>query len=96
MISRRSALSGLLAGACVPMLSRNIALAAQPSPAAPLGNEMGWNKQWDEQLLAGLLKQMNQAYDPAAQMSSAYHGPDYSYQSALRNTTVHPIRDTFE
>jgi hypothetical protein len=29
-------------------------------------------------------------------MIQSHRGPEYNYQSQLRNTTVHPIRDTFE
>lgn len=94
MISRRSAISRILAGACVPGIARSIAFAAETTPAEPA--LAGWTSEWDQQLLAGLLKQMNQAYDPAARMIGSYRGPEYNYQSTLRGTTVHPIRDTFE
>ena len=96
MISRRSAISGLLVGACAPRMAGKALFAAEPPPPAEPAPESGWTKTWDQELLSGLLKQMNQSYDPAARMSGSYRGPEYNYQSTLRGTTVHPIRDTFE
>lgn len=78
------------------MMSRSAAFGAESAPSGPPPTESGWTKLWDQQLLGGLLKQMNRSYDPAAKMSGSYRGPEYNYQSTLRGTTVHPIHDTFE
>lgn len=80
----------------MPALSRSVSWAAEPAAVAPAATELGWTKAWDQQLLVGLLKHMNHSYDPGARMSGSYRGPEYNYQSTLRGTTVHPIRDTFE
>ena len=78
------------------MISRSAAFAAEAMSKAPTATDSRWTSTWDQQLLAGQLKQMGQSYDPAERMIKSYRGPEYNYQSTLRGTTVHIILNTFE
>lgn len=95
-LTRRSAISRIVAGACLPALSRSAAWAIDPPAATPAPSHTAWTPAWDKQLLAAAVRQMDRNYDPAEHMIKSYHGPEYSYQSTLRSTVVHSTRDAFE
>ena len=99
-VTRRSVLSGITAGvltrASRPALSWGSLSPAKSDLTSADRNTGTWDVDWDQAVLGGLLKQMDKSYDPDQRMSNSYRGPEYNYQSNLRSTTVHPIRDAFE
>jgi len=55
-----------------------------------------WNETWDSAVLQGTLLVMDKTFDPEAGLIAGHVGPEYSYQSNLRNQTVHPTRTSME
>jgi hypothetical protein len=56
----------------------------------------GWSSAWDLALIRGMLAPWDRQYDPKVSLLSAHRGPEYNYQTSLRNTFVHPTRESFE
>jgi len=56
----------------------------------------GWSSAWDRALLEGVLARWDKDYDANACLLSGHRGPEYNYQSGLRNMVVHPTRESFE
>jgi hypothetical protein len=56
----------------------------------------GWTKEWDAALLSSEILAQGRSYDPSVQLVSIYRGPEYSYQSNIRDKKVHPTRDSLE
>lgn len=62
--------------------------------AAPTAG--GWTPAWDQACLQAVLAIADRHYDAAEQMLGSRRGPEYNYQSNLRNMVVHSTRDSFE
>jgi hypothetical protein len=60
------------------------------------GDDGPWTSEWDRACLNGVLNGFNRNYDPAERMIGSKRGPEYNYQSNLRDMTVHPVRDSLE
>ena len=56
----------------------------------------GWTKEWDAALLNAEIIALDRSYDPTVQLINVYRGPEYNYQSKIRNKTVHSTRDSLE
>jgi hypothetical protein len=56
----------------------------------------GWTKEWDAALLSAEILALGRSYDPSVQLINVYRGPEYNYQSKIRNKTVHSTRDSLE
>lgn len=100
IITRRTALGAILAGAvaesALPSVLRSGWQASTLPTEGPALAHEPWDLGWDRAIIEGNLKRLDQSYDPQERMIRSYIGPEYNYQSQLRNTTVHPIRDTFQ
>lgn len=64
--------------------------AAAAEPAAP------WTQEWDQAVVGAALAAMDLNFDPGEAMLARRVGGDYNYHSALRNTVVHPTRESLE
>src|ERR1700727_1578443 len=60
------------------------------------GRSSGWTKEWDAALLGAEILALGLSYDPSVQLINVYRGPEYNYQSKIRNKTVHSTRDSLE
>ena len=67
------------------------AAAAQKAPP-----QRGWTKEWDQAVIGAALAAMDLNYDPGEAMLARRVGGDYNYHSAMRNTVVHPTRESLE
>jgi hypothetical protein len=56
----------------------------------------GWSKEWDAALLSAEMVALGKSYDPSVQLINIYRGPEYNYQTKIRNKTVHSTRDSLE
>jgi hypothetical protein len=91
-ITRRDAIKMIGCSlAAAPTLSQTSWGKAAEAPAS-----QGWSGAWDRALLEGVLARWDKDYDPNACLLSGHRGPEYNYQSGLRNTVVHPTRESFE
>lgn len=72
----------------MPKSGRFLAMVSPPSEQ--------WNKNWESAVLAGALLQMDRNFDHETGLISGHVGPEYSYQSNLRNQKVHITRASME
>jgi hypothetical protein len=56
----------------------------------------GWSQAWDQAVLEAALARWDRDYDPKAFLLGSHRGPEYNYQSGLRNIVVHPTRESLE
>ena len=91
-ITRRHAIKTIGYGLCAAPLLGSVAWCEPPQPR-PSG---AWTPAWDRAVLEGMLAHWDREYDPKVSLLSAHRGPEYNYQSSLRNMVVHPTRDSFE
>src|ERR1700679_4207011 len=59
-------------------------------------HSLGWTKEWDTALLSSQILAQGRSYDPSVQLVKVHRGPEYSYQTNIRNRTVHPTRDSLQ
>jgi hypothetical protein len=59
-------------------------------------HSLGWTKEWDTALLSSQILAQGRSYDPSVQLVKVHRGPEYSYQTHIRNRTVHPTRDSLQ
>jgi hypothetical protein len=67
-----------------------------PLLALPAPVPSGWTPEWDAALLKGEIEHIGKSYDKPERMLHSHRGPDYNYQTNLRNTTAHPTRESLE
>src|SRR5581483_1713565 len=91
-ITRRHAIKTIGYGLCAAPLLGSVAWCEPPQPRG----SGGWTPAWDRAVLEGILAHWDREYDPKVSLLSAHRGPEYNYQSSLRNMVVHPTRDSFE
>ena len=100
ILTRRAALEAIFAGAVAQSAFPSILRAGTPvqdgGQAPGARPREPWSAEWDRAIIDGNLKQMDRNYDSQERMILSHRGPEYNYQSQLRNTVVHPVRDSFE
>lgn len=55
-----------------------------------------WSAEWDQALIGATTAAADLNFDPGEAMLARRVGAEYSYHSALRNTVVHPTRESLE
>jgi len=55
-----------------------------------------WSAEWDRALIGAAIAVADLSFDPGEAMLARRVGPEYNYHSALRNTVVHPTRESLE
>jgi hypothetical protein len=81
-------------------LLRTMALTATasslPAFALPEAPQPGWTPEWNAALLDAELRRADHAFDPKEHMTGGHRGPEYNYQSNLRNSPAHSTRDSVD
>ena len=78
-------------------ITRRSAAALLPA-AAVLGQARshGWTSEWDRDLILAAASRAQVSFDPAENMLRSRVGAEYRYHTTLRDTAVHPTRESIE
>ncbi len=90
--TRRTVLKSLASAVTATSILQPNHVFAMFNPA----EQEGWNKQWDNAALMGTMLHLDHDFDLKEDLVSGHVGPEYSYQSNLRNQKVHPTRTSME